>query len=252
MAPSWLTRNRAVRTGLASSRVRFEQRASAVRRRPARLIASLVGVAVVAVTLAWLVFFSSALALREVRVEGVEDADKAAVLAAVTVVPGTPLARIDLGAVSTAVAKVAVVREAHLSRSWPDALTVTVTPRVALVALRNSDSSFSLVDDQAASFRIVKEIPAGVIPVNREGSAPATAGLRAVLQVLHVMPPEQRAQVSDIAVSGSDLVTFTLSGVHVVWGGPSDPDKKLRVLTILMGTKPAAVDVSAPDTPVTR
>ena len=78
MAPSWLTRNRAVRTGLASSRVRFEQRASAVRRRPARLIASLVGVAVVAVTLAWLVFFSSALALREVRVEGVEDADKAA------------------------------------------------------------------------------------------------------------------------------------------------------------------------------
>ena len=252
MAPSWLTRHRAVRTGLASSRVRFEQRAADVRRRPARLIAALMSVVVVAAVVAWLVFFSSVLALREVRVEGVEEADKAAVLAAVTVPPGTPLARVDLAAVTAAVAKVAVVREAHLTRSWPDALTVTVYPRVPLVALRNSDGSFSLVDDQAASFRIVQEIPAGVIPVNREGSAPATAGLRAVLQVLQVMPAEQRVQVSDITVSGSDLVTFTLAGVKVVWGGPSDPEKKLRVLTILMGTKPASIDVSPPDTPVTR
>jgi acyl-CoA synthetase (AMP-forming)/AMP-acid ligase II len=143
MAPSWLTRHRAVRTGLASSRVRFEQRAADVRRRPARLIAALMSVVVVAAVVAWLVFFSSVLALREVRVEGVEEADKAAVLAAVTVPPGTPLARVDLAAVTAAVAKVAVVREAHLTRSWPDALTVTVYPRVPLVALRNSDGSYT-------------------------------------------------------------------------------------------------------------
>jgi len=252
MAPSWLTRHRAVRTGLASSRVRFERRAAAVRQRPARLIVAAVGLGVVLAVVAWLVFFSSVLALREVRVDGVDDADKAAVLAAVTVAPGTPLARVDLGSVESAVQKVAFVREVRITRSWPDTLTATVTPRVALVALRNTDGTFSLVDEQAASFRIVPEIPAGVIPVNREGSAPATAGLRAVLQVLRVMPAEQRGQVTDIIVSGADLVHFTLAGVQVVWGGPSDPEKKLRVLTILMGTKPTSIDVSAPDTPVTR
>jgi cell division protein FtsQ len=128
MAPSWLSRHRAVRTGLASSRVRFERRAAAVRQRPARLIAAAVGLGVGLALVAWLVFFSSVLALREVRVDGVDDTDKAAVLAAVTVAPGTPLARVDLGSVESAVQKVAFVRDVQL-RVLTKATTVGATAR---------------------------------------------------------------------------------------------------------------------------
>jgi cell division protein FtsQ len=40
--------------------------------------------------------------------------------------------------------------------------------------------------------------------------------------------------------------------VSVVWGGQADGPKKLAVLEALLKTNPAVIDVSAPDTPVTR
>ena len=38
----------------------------------------------------------------------------------------------------------------------------------------------------------------------------------------------------------------------MVWGGIADGPKKLAVLEALLRTNPAVVDVSAPDTPITR
>jgi len=38
----------------------------------------------------------------------------------------------------------------------------------------------------------------------------------------------------------------------VTWGGADQPELKVKVLRTLMQTHPAAIDVSAPDSPVTR
>ena len=53
-------------------------------------------------------------------------------------------------------------------------------------------------------------------------------------------------------MSTANLVSFTLGGVDVVWGGADAADRKLRILEALLPTDPAVIDVSAPDTPVTR
>jgi hypothetical protein len=49
------------------------------------------------------------------------------------------------------------------------------------------------------------------------------------------------------------MVTLKLAGVKVVWGGESEPELKVKVLTALMKQKDARlIDVSAPLTPVIR
>ena len=70
--------------------------------------------------------------------------------------------------------------------------------------------------------------------------------------MLGLLTDTQRSTVTDLTVSSADLVTFMLGKVQVVWGGRGDGAKKLAVLNALLKTDPAVVDVSAPDTPVTR
>jgi cell division protein FtsQ len=38
----------------------------------------------------------------------------------------------------------------------------------------------------------------------------------------------------------------------VVWGGGEDSERKVAILTVLLRTPAKVIDVSAPDTPVTR
>ena len=65
-------------------------------------------------------------------------------------------------------------------------------------------------------------------------------------------PPSWPRSVSGIRVSSANLVTFTLGPRTVVWGGGEDSARKVAILTALLRTKAKVIDVSAPDTPVTR
>ena len=47
-------------------------------------------------------------------------------------------------------------------------------------------------------------------------------------------------------------MSFTLGEVDVIWGGAAEAERKLRILQVLLPTAPDVIDVSAPDTPVTR
>ena len=71
--------------------------------------------------------------------------------------------------------------------------------------------------------------------------------------MLELLPPERRAQVTGVTVTSADLVTLQL-GPGQAWSGAGSPTgpKKLAVLEALLRTNPAVVDVSAPDTPITR
>jgi cell division protein FtsQ len=91
--------------------------------------------------------------------------------------------------------------------------------------------------------------------VDAEGRAALSPdALQAALSVMDVLPASLQRQVSDVTVSSASLVTLRLRGVTVVWGGQEKPEQKLAVVTALLKTspKPKVVDVSAPDTPVTR
>lgn len=237
-----------------SSRARFEQRAAAVRRRPWRVVGAVVAAVALLVGVGWIVWASPLLAVTDVSVVGVDGVDRDAVLAAAAAQTDVPLARVDTGAMAGRIAAVPVVREVEVTRAWPHTLAITVTPRLALLAVVESDGSMRLVDDQAVAFRTVTSAPAGIAVVNRTGTAPADDGLRAVIGVLRLLPDGQRAAVTDITVSSASLVRFKLGAIDVVWGGLGQEAKKLTVLQVLLKTTPAptVIDVSAPDTPVTR
>ncbi len=235
-----------------SSRARFERRAAKTRRRWLRLaLVAMLALALVG-GVGWLVGFSPILATSSVRVEGVDDADSSAVLEAAGVSLGTPLARVDTGAIAERVqTQVPFVRQATVHRAWPQAVVIEVAPRTALLAVRGPQGQVSLVDEHGVSFREVDTLPAG-LPVVDSSEAPAEDGLVAAVEVLRVLSDAQRSTVTELTVSGADLVTFKLGKVAVVWGGRGEGAKKRAVLDVLLKTDPNVVDVSAPDTPVTR
>ena len=76
--------------------------------------------------------------------------------------------------------------------------------------------------------------------------------LKAALSLIRALPADLADQITTISVSSANLVTFKLGEVDVVWGGADQPTRKVAILRALLKTGPTAIDVSAPDTPVTR
>jgi cell division protein FtsQ len=246
-------RGAARRGGLAGSRVRFERRAASVRRRPRMVLAVVAGLVVLLAVTAWLVGFSSVLAVRTVTVAGLADAgEQQAVLTAAAIKQGVPLARVDTDGAADRVAQIATIASVSVSRSWPSTVVVSVQRKVPVLAVKNPQGQLQVVDASGVPFETVRELPPGVAQVNAASDAPDPEGIRAAISVLELLSAERRAQVSAVTVTSADLVTLQLGQVNVVWGGVADGPKKLGVLEALLATNPAVVDVSAPDTPITR
>ncbi len=235
-----------------SARVRFEQRAAAARRRPWRVFAMVAATVAFVLGLSWVVWASPLLVVDEVLVSGVDGADREAALLAASVPVGEPLARIDSAAIAQRVGSLPVVKRAAVTRSWPRTVVITVTPRVGLLVVRTSSGTLQVLDEDGVAFREVDHAPAGLAIVNGTGDQPAPEGIRAVIEVLRVLPSQHRVAISEITVTSASLVSFTLGEVKVIWGGRGSEDKKVKVLATLLTTKPKVIDVSAPDTPVTR
>ena len=78
------------------------------------------------------------------------------------------------------------------------------------------------------------------------------AALQSCLALLEALPAGIAADVTSLTVSSADLVTFTLGSRTVVWGSGEESVRKVAILQALLRTKAKVIDVSAPDTPVTR
>ncbi|MFW5470266.1 cell division protein FtsQ/DivIB [Knoellia sp. CPCC 206435] len=237
----------------AAADPRFRERALERRRRPwRRALWMLASLALVA-GLVWLTFWSPVLAVRSVEVSGVTGADRTAVAGLVGVDRGTPLARVDLDAVEQRVRTRKTIAEVSVERGWPSTLRVRTVSRQPALVLKNPQGQLEVVDSTGISYDVVTVPPAG-IPVVTAASSEGTTkeALEAALSVVSTLPPALARQVSAIRVSTANLVSFTLGGVEVVWGGADAAERKLRILQALLPTKAKVIDVSAPETPVTR
>ena len=239
--------------GVASSATRFRERALARRRRPwRRVLVALTAVGVVA-ALVWLFGWSTVLGVRKVEVMGMEGAQAKAVAALVQVPDGTPLARVDTGAVAERVRGERRVAEVSVRRSWPGTLVVDVVARTPAIVVRNPQGQLEVVDATGVSFAVVKKAPAGVPVVTALGAQGTSRGaLKAALALLDELPPELASDVSAVRVSSATLITFTLGARTIVWGGGEEAARKVEILRALLATDAKTIDVSAPDTPVTR
>lgn len=237
----------------AATSDRFAQRARHQRRRTLWRAAA-VAVMVTMLGLAgWLVWFSPLLTVHSVRVDGVSG-DQAAHIEQVAAVPqGLPLARVDTDAITSRVRTVVSIAEARTVRSWPRSVVITVRPRVPALVLRDSQGQLKVADSGGVVFAEPAEAPAGIPVVTTAGESGAEQqAVAAALSLVQALPSDLQAQVTTITVSGANLVTFSLGAVPVTWGGADQPTRKVQVLRALLKTNPAAIDVSAPDTPVTR
>ncbi len=209
--------------------------------------------AAVAGLLVWVVGWSTWLGLDDVEVTGVTGPEAQAVARLVRVPVGTPLARVDTEAVGARVRERVTVAEVSVRRSWPGTLTVEVVPRSAALVVRNPQGRLEVVDAEGVTFGTVRAVPKGVPVVTATGAEGTTReALLSSLALLDALPSELADKVSGIKVSSANLVTFTLGSRTVVWGGGEDSARKVAILTVLLRTKAKVVDVSAPDTPVTR
>jgi cell division protein FtsQ len=201
----------------------------------------------------WLVEFSAVLATRSVRVEGVPTRVVTDVTRRAAVTMGTPLARVDTAAIARRVMTSATLAEVAVSRSWPSTIVISASPRVPILAVKNPKGQVQVVDSQGVAYATVSVPPKGVPLINTVENPPSSDSLRAGIAVLQALSSSQRVGVSNVTVSGANLVTLKLRAVTVVWGGASEPELKVKVITALLRQKGVrTIDVSAPRTPVTR
>ena len=219
------------------------------RRRRRVRIALVIMVLVLCAVGVWLVWFSSVLAVKDVRVVGVDGARAQAVLSAAAVPVGRPLARIDAATPQQAVLALPWVQSADVRRGWPAEVVIAVTARVPIagIARVEGEAGRSAVDAQGVVFDPVGALPKGLPTVSGEG-----VGLTAAMAVLAALPADLAPRVVTLSATTRDNVDLTLrSGALVHWGSAEQTDAKAQVLRALMRHKADVYDVSAPEVPTT-
>jgi cell division protein FtsQ len=228
---------------------------------------ALAAVAVVA-GVAWLLLGNRVLVVRSVTVTGTHLVPAAAVIEAADVPLGTPLSRVDAGAVARRVEAIRQVASATVTVDWPDHVAIVVTERVPAMAVRMAHGGYDLVDQAGVIVRMATAKPAGlpVFTTSLSGAAlRGDPGVAAVSAVLTELAPSLERTVSSVSVAevptGSDggsiaesqQVTLSAQGGKtIVWGDPSNAAAKNRELEILLRSGVSYVNVSAPGTVVTR
>ena len=222
-----------------------------VRRPPTRAIWLLgAGLALLGIV-AWIVFGTSVLGVREVAVNGATIVDEGQVRSAAAVPLGTPLARVDTGAVAARVGRLAPVASAEVSRSWPGTLVIHVIERVPAVAVA-TPAGFVLLDAGGVAFRTVAVSPPGLVALKVTAPGPSDPSTVAALHVLAALSPQLRAQLTAVSAVSPTAIRLELTGGRVViWGGADQSDVKARVATALLGRPGKTIDVSAPEVATT-
>jgi cell division protein FtsQ len=206
----------------------------------------LVGLVLLSAAVVWLVWFSSVLSVREVRVLGVQDARASEVLAVAAVPVGVPLARLDTGAAEQRVRDLPWVASAEVRRGWPIEAVIAVTLREP-IAVMESDPRRLAVDADGVVFEMDQALPGRLPRMRAEGAA-----LEVAVAVLQSLPDDIRDRVVTVVATTRDDVDLLLrSGDEVRWGNASQAETKAEVLRALLSRKADMYDVSAPELPTT-
>ena len=125
----------------------------------------------------WALLGNRLLVVRSVTVTGTHLVSSAQVIAAADVPPGTPLLRVDTGAVTRRVEAIPQVASARVTADWPDHLVIAVTERVPVLAVKMAGGGYDLVDQAGVPVRWAKNRPAALpqLVTSLPGSALAGA-----------------------------------------------------------------------------
>lgn len=225
--------------------------AARVRRRRIIRILWALGVLAVAGGLVWLVWFSSLLTVQDVRVSGVGDRLSDDVLTAADIPVGERMINIDTAAIADRIEEIADIESVGVQRSWPQAITIAVTPRTA-VAVVEDDAHWWRVDPEGVLFRETSKRPKNLPVLDAPASDDATSARAAGVAVIAALPSRLVDKVERVEANSAADVRLELNGgATVVWGTSQRNADKAAVLRALRKDAPdaAVYDVSAPDHP---
>ena len=225
---------------------------SARRGRVLQRISSALALLLPLVALGWVLLASTWLGVDRVEVTGTQRMQPAEVVRAVAVEPGTPLARVDTGAVEDRVAELAPVADVTVRRTWPGTLTVEVTERTPTAGVL-ADGKVSLVDASGVVFATERTLPKGLVRLQVNHPGPDDPSTVAALQVHAALPAALKERVRIVrAASPAAVVLLLNDGRQVVWGRPGDTATKAAAALALLSKPGSVYDVSAGDVVVVR
>lgn len=237
--------------GVVPAGPRLEARASAERSarrgRVVHRIGNGLAVLLPLAALAWVLLASTWLGVDRVQVVGLERLQAAAVVQAAAVADGTPLARVDTGAVERRVAALAPVADVAVRRTWPGTLTVDVTERTPVGGVLQ-DGRYTLLDAEGVPFATEAALPRGTVRLQVHDPGPDDPSTLASLEVYAALPDKLRTRVRIVRATSPSAVVLRLNdGRQVVWGRPGETDTKAAAVLALLSKPGTTYDVSAGD-----
>lgn len=207
--------------------------------------------AVTAVALGLVLYFTPVMAARNIEIDGIEAIPRDEVVQALGVRQGTPLLQIDTDVVANRVAGIRRVATARVQREYPSVLRVTVVERVT-VAVKDFPDGTHLYDRDGVDFATAPP-PAGVPQFDIDNPGPSDPPTKAALQVLTALRPDIAQQVNRVAAPSVASITLTLDdGRVVVWGTTDRTEEKAEKLAALLTQPGQTYDVSSPDLPTVK
>ncbi|MDM7988906.1 cell division protein FtsQ/DivIB [Arthrobacter sp. zg-Y877] len=229
------------------------------RRRRRRVAWITVGSALLVTVLFFvLLFFSPALALKTVVVEGTSLLPRDQAEAALEPLKGQTLPTISDADVENLLKDRPEIAGIEVAAQPPSTLVVSITERVPVAVLQEGGTHV-LIDEEGRHLAMAADRAAVALPLIAGGSEAVNANVfPSITAVLAALPPEVLARLENASAQTVDSVELKLnSGQTVFWGSADANEAKARVLEALLKMKPtdppvAVYDVSTPDRPVTR
>jgi len=233
------------------TRRRFARRQWARRWLSLRYVLALVLVVALLGTSIWLVFFSTTLQVKQVRVAGNELLSDARVRERADVPLGEQLALVDLARADARVASLAEVRSVDVTRTWPDGVRIEVVERTA-VAVVELGGRLRGLDADGVVFRDYESAPQGM-PRIRPGGAAGIDALKEAATVVSALPEDLTGRLDHVEVATVDQITLVLRDQReVLWGSAEESDLKSQVIERLLAEEGTVYDVSVPGSPTVR
>ncbi|MFZ0141544.1 MAG: FtsQ-type POTRA domain-containing protein [Aeromicrobium sp.] len=233
-----------------------ERRRSVLWRRVRRVLLALLGLGVVA-GVVWVFWFSSALAVNRIVVDGTTTLKPMDIRSTAAVRLGEPLVRVDTVAIESRVAMMERIDQVDVSRHWPRTIKIEVVERKP-IAWVTSGVAIRALDRYGVDFRTLRKEPKDLVEVQVETidsrrRQQALESSAAVLEQLRTEDPGLLKKVQYVRVSSKDSVQLVLGKNRtVIWGSAAKGEQKLTVLRSLLKIKARGYDVSAPEQPTTR
>jgi cell division protein FtsQ len=200
----------------------------------ARRVLAAVLAALVVLSTGTIVYATGVFDVRHVRVVGASRATTVRIDNLAHSAVGDSMLTVSTSSLRRRIAALPEVAAVHVARDWPDTLRLTVTERLAVVAV-HQPGGWLLVDRAATPYLSVTQLPARVLPLVVAGATAGDPTLRAAVDVVLALPSTVRRTVDAVSAPSVAGIQLRLrGGGTVIWGGPEDSARKARALAVLL------------------